>query len=323
MEAKKGIRGPFFPTRSSDMGRSAPVALAGQGTCSCGAPDGVCTCADAHDEGSGFVYAIGTVEVEYPNLAIEREMQALAHELKLELEPDEGMPMKPTEDRRWQHAVLASDKRKTPFIARQLSWRLTIEDIPALVLKPRDPCDLDDWIDYLARLKYPKASERKGKSRDSAKSGTAVGWAARPEDLDVVIGVRGPQTVDGIEVVVDQIFTISPEQLAPKHGRSNDLLGYLAQLSDNFGLTDQDRAYNYLAARYKIPYDKLEKVHQDYELMGAPTITSRLSGANRIVDVILKFRGTTTMVERKYFLRVDVTHEFPMIITGLNPYLDR
>ena len=43
------------------------VAPAGGGGCSCHAPDGVCTCGQAGT--SGFVYAIGTVEAEYPNPA--------------------------------------------------------------------------------------------------------------------------------------------------------------------------------------------------------------------------------------------------------------
>lgn len=317
METNRGI-GMSIPSAAPRM---TPVALAGEGTCSCGTPGGQCACEGANEASGGFVYAIGTVEVDYPNLAIEREMQALAHDMNVEIEPDEDMPMKPTEDRLWQHAVLSTNKQRTRYIARQLSWRLTIEDIPAFVLKPRDPRDFDELIDCLQRPKYPKPNNGRSRSRSKPKPSIAPGMLGRPEDLDVVIGVRGPRTPDGIEVTLDQIFTISPEQLAPRQGA--DLFGYLAQLSDNFGLTDQDRAYNYLAARYKIPYDKLDKVHQDFELAGAPTISSRLSGGNRIVDVILRFRGTQTIVEKKYFLRVDVTHEFPMIITGLTPYLDR
>jgi hypothetical protein len=315
MEMSRGIGKPT-PVRPSAT-RTTPVAPAGEGTCSCGAPGGLCTCAGPQAD-SGFVYAIGTVEAEYPNVAIEREMQALAVELNVDVDPDPDVPM--TQDRIWQYEVLRHPRSR--YLARQLSWRLTVEGVPALVLTPRDPADYEELIKRLNRPKYPKPSESRSRTRSRTKpnAGQAPG---RPEDLDVVVGVRGPQTADGIEVTVDQIFEISHERHEQLHNTA--LFGYLSQLADNFGVTDQDRAYNYLLARYDFfAPQKFEQVDPDnYILAGAPTFVSRLSGGNRIVQVILRFRGTENFSEKKYFLRVDVTHEFPMIVTGLRPYLDR
>src|SRR5262249_20812105 len=157
--------------------------------------------------GSGFVYAIGTIEAECPNVAIEREMQILAHDMGVEVGAKDP-PIKPTEDREWQHAVLSGDRKKTRYIARQLIWHLSIEDSKRFVLKPRDSGDLDEFIDCLARPKYPSPERRGGKRR--AKSPSIE--PPHADDRDVVIGVLGP---DGVVVLVDQIFTISPRQLAP------------------------------------------------------------------------------------------------------------
>jgi len=305
------------PGSDSPIARPHPVRPAGEaGECSCGASGGSGNRAATPTYDGGFVYAIGTVEADYPNLAIEREMQALAHTLNIKIKPDPHQPMKPSDDRRWQHAVLSGDRKQSRYIARQLSWRLTIEDNPVFVLRPRDS-DLDELIDCLERPKFSKPRGGESKSGEDA-------LFALPEDLDVVVGVRGPQTADSIDLFMDQIFTIRPDQLAPT--RDAGLYGYLAQLSDNLGLSDQERAYNFLAARYKLPYDRLEKDLQGYQLAGAPTFLSALSGpvgSKRIVDVVLTFRGAKTMAERKYFLRVDVTNEFPMLVKGLTPYLDR
>jgi hypothetical protein len=298
------------------IARSRPVTLAGEAReCNCDAPGCAGNRAATPTYDGGFVYAIGTIEVDYPNLAIEREMQALAHDMRITITPDPHLPMKLSDDRRWQYAVLSHDRSRTRYIARLLSWRLTIEDNPVFVLKPREN-DFDGLIDCLKRSKFSSQRGDKGKSSENT--------FAPSEDLDVVVGVRGPQTADGIELFVDHFFNIELDQLAPK--RDSGLYGYLAQLSDNFGLTDQERAYNFLAARYKLPYGKLEKDLKEYELAAAPTILSALSGpigSNRIVDVVLTFRGTKTMLERKYFIRVDVTHEFPMLVKGLTAYLDR
>ena len=50
---------------------------------------------------------------------------------------------------------------------------------------------------------------------------------------------------------------------------------------------------------------------------------SRLSGVRRIVDVIFSFTHRQTDVTEKFFVRVDVTEEFPFLVTRLSPYYDR
>jgi hypothetical protein len=279
--------------------------------CGCGAPGGVCSCG-AESELSGFVYAIGTIEADYPNLAIEREMQVMAEHLGVRLAPDRGLTTRPTEDRHWQHAVLSKDSKLTRYIARQLRWRLTIEDLPVFVLNPSDPSYLEDLIDALKRPKYAKSERRAGKR--TAKQAVPIETAtSRVEDLDVVIGVAGPQTPDGIAVVMDQLFQVDPKQLAPS-GQAN-----LPQFADNHGLADAERACNFLAARYTPPPPQVG----GYVLSGMRVTPSRLgSGIGRIVKAIYTFRNTAAD-EKELFVRVDVTHEFPMIVSPMQPYLER
>jgi hypothetical protein len=310
MKDGKGV--PGLSSRSTEFAANPPNIVTPSGSagdCSCGAAPGeVCTCAGTV---SGFVYAIGTVEAEYPNVAIEREMHIMG--IGIESEPE--MPLKLTEDRHWQHAVLTRDRKRTRYLARQLSWRLTIEDLPAFVLKPRDCCDIDDLIDCLKRPKYPKSG--KGKKAKTAAPDPVGAPFELPQDLDVIVGVRGGNTTDGTEVYVDHIFDIPPEKLSlPTHG-------YFTQMADNYGLTDADRAYNFLAARYDISA-RVKEIEEKFGLTGIPTMYSRLSGdANRIVRVIFTFKSQNSLIEKKYFVRVDVTHEFPTIITPWRPYLDR
>jgi hypothetical protein len=305
------------PTHSAGLTAQPAQTLAPAGSgreCACGAPGGICTCNGSHAGISGFVYAIGTIEAEYPNVAIEREMQTLAHAMGVDVEPDRDLPTKPTEDRNWQHAVLSRNKKLTRYIARQLRWRLTIEDFPVFVLKPGDPSDLDELIDALARPKYAKPERRGGKRGTATKSAPIEPPIGHAEDLDVVVGVMGPQTPYGIAVLVDQIFTVQPDQLAPGG------LAYFSQLADNHGLTDEDRAYNFLTARYTPPLSP----DAGFELAGVSVTASRLgTGIGRIVRAIYTFRNTATAVEKKYFVRVDVTHEFPIIINPWQAYLER
>ena len=50
---------------------------------------------------------------------------------------------------------------------------------------------------------------------------------------------------------------------------------------------------------------------------------SSLSGARKVFDVIFAFTNRTTDVVLKQFGRVDVTEEFPFLLTKLSPYCDR
>ena len=51
--------------------------------------------------------------------------------------------------------------------------------------------------------------------------------------------------------------------------------------------------------------------------------TSPLSVTRKIVDVIFSYTNRNTDVIEKRFVRVDVTEEFPFLVTKLSPYYDR
>ena len=116
---------------------------------------------------------------------------------------------------------------------------------------------------------------------------------------------------------MDQVFTM---ELVPGLGE------HFVQMADNWGLSDEDRAYNFLVARYEPTAQNIAAIHKDYKLVGAPAFSSRLSGnAGRVVRAIFTYRhnGDNNTLEQKYFVRVDVTHEFPFIVTAWHPYLER
>jgi hypothetical protein len=299
------------PTQGAGLTARPPQTVMPAG-CGCGAPGGTCTCNEA-DDLSGFVYAIGTIEAEYPNIGIEREMQAMARHLGIEIEPDRDLSAKATEDRHWQHAVLSRDPKLTRYIARQLRWRLTIEDFPVFVLSPGDPNYLEDLIDALNRPKYTKPA-RSGGKRAAKEAPPIEAYSGHAEDLDVVVGVIGPQTANGTSILVDQLFQITHSQCTPSG------LPYFSQISDNHGITDADRAYNFLAARYTPP---LPSQLGGFELCGLRVTPSRLgTGFGRILRGIYTFRNNAG-AEKEYFVRVDVTNEFPLMISPMQPYLER
>jgi hypothetical protein len=164
-----------------------------------------------------------------------------------------------------------------------------------------------------------------------------------PADLDVVVGVRGPvagpDACNGLIVPVvafDQIYSFDRDSLLraiPKPPDVNeekfmaaagDVFDRIHLQTDNAGATDADRALNYLAVRYPAIYAAAASAFAaNSSLTSVDVRPSRLSGVRNIVDVIFSFTHRNTDVTEKQFVRIDVTEEFPFLVTKLSPYYDR
>lgn len=96
------------------------------------------------------------------------------------------------------------------------------------------------------------------------------------------------------------------------------------QMADNAGATDEDRALNYLAMRYPAIYaTAAEAFGRDESLTAVAVRPSPLSGVRNIVEVIFSYTNRNTDVVEKFSVRVDVTEEFPFLVTKMSPYFDR
>ena len=255
---------------------------------------------------SAYVYAIGRVEPRFPRLAVEKEFAQATGRAETR-----GLT-----DRQALHTVLS--QRQNRYLARQLCYVLTIEGLETYLLQPRDPGDVELLVD-------------------------AIRPAPHPTDVDVVIGVRGPiappELCNGLMipmVAFDQIYSFDidaliagiprPEQIPAEQftPAAEELFMRLMQMADNAGATDEHRALNYLAVRYPAVYAITAERHtQNASLTAVEVRPSRLSGVRRIVDVIFSYTHRQTDVTEKFFVRVDVTEEFPFLVTRLSPYYDR
>lgn len=253
-----------------------------------------------------YVYALGKIEPRFPSPAVEREFAQVTGRAETT-----GLTNRQT-------LQSALSQRPNRYLARQLCWVLTIEGLETYILQPRDPLDLDLLVE-------------------------AVRPAPRPTDVDVVIGMRGPiaapEVCNGLIVPIvgfDQIYSfdidtfiksiprperVPAEQFAPA---AEELFTRIVQMADNAGATDEHRALNYLAVRYPAIYAATaEEYGRDSSLTAVEVRLSRLSGARKVVDVIFSYTNRNTDVTEKQFVRVDVTEEFPFLVTKLSPYYDR
>lgn len=289
---------------SSRSGVSNGRSIAPQGACStCGS-----TMSDSNGAGTpSYVYAIGKIEARFPNLASEKEFAQASGRT----ENTAGKT-----DQQTFREVLSN--RENRYLIRQLCWVFTIQALDTYILLPRNPLDIDLLVESLRAT-------------------------SSPNDVDVVIGTRGPiappTMCNGLMVPIvrfDQIYSFdryslvkaiprpqntSEEQFAPA---AEELFGRIIQVTDNAGATDEHRALNYLAMRYPGIYARAaEQFGRDFSLSGVDVRPSPLSGARNIVDVIFSYTNRNTDFTEKYFVRCDMTEEFPFLVSKMAPYYDR
>ena len=255
---------------------------------------------------SAYVYALGRIEPRFPRLSVEKEYAQATGRAETA-----GLT-----DRQALQTVLSRPENR--YLARQLCYVLTIEGLDTYILQPGDPVDLQILIESLRPT-------------------------PQPGDVDVVVGRRGPiappELCNGLMVpivIFDQIYSFDresfvksiprPEKISAKDfgPAAQELFDRIIQMADNAGATDADRAVNYLALRYPAIYARAaESFAANSSLASLEVRPSPLSGTRKIVEVIFSYTNRETDVTEKFFVRVDVTEEFPFLHTKLSPYFDR
>jgi len=137
-------------------------------------------------------------------------------------------------------------------------------------------------------------------------------------------------------VVFDQIYSFDidslikaiprPKEIAAKdfNPAAEELFMRIVQMADNAGSTDEHRALNYCVVRYPAIYATVaEAFGRNSSLTAVEVRPSDLSGARKVVKVVFSCTNRNTDVIEKYFCRVDVTEEFPFLVTKMSPYFDR
>ena len=131
----------------------------------------------SNSESPQFVYALGRISPQYPNLGTEKEMAQLIGRSGVE-----GLT-----DRATIHEVLSQPENR--YLPRSMCWLFRVEGLETFILHPRDSSDFELLV-------------------------AAIRPNTRDSDVDVVIGLLGPiahaSMYAGVAlpvVFVDQIYS--------------------------------------------------------------------------------------------------------------------
>jgi hypothetical protein len=253
-----------------------------------------------------YVYALGRILARFPRLSVEKEFAQAAGRADTAGKTDPQV----------FHEILSMPENR--YLVRQMCWVFAIQGLETYILQPRNPADFDLLVG-------------------------AIRPAPSPNDIDIVVGMRGPiappEMCNGLMVpivVFDQIYSFSRDALiksipkpknvaAEKFGpAAEEVFDRIMQMTDNAGATDEHRALNYLAMRYPGIYaNAADEFARDFSLSAVEVRPSTLSGTRKVLDGVFSYTNRNTDVIEKSFVRVDVTEEFPFLVTKLQPYFDR
>jgi hypothetical protein len=259
--------------------------------------------------GTPYIYAIGRVEPQFPNVSIEREFAQVLGRASTSNQTD----------REAMYSVLS--ERGNRYLARAMCWVFSISGLETYLLKPRDPADFSQLIDAVR----PRPDQN---------------------DIDLVVGLRGPiagpEACNGLMlpyVYFDQLYSFGRSDLLDALPVASDLddegrdrfrtsasrlIDRMTQLSENAGSADEDRAVNYLLVRYPAIYERTAEAERNESTLTAVNVQpSPLANSRKIVDVVLTYTHRRTDVTEKYVVKVDVEDEFPHLASKISPYFDR
>lgn len=256
-----------------------------------------------------FVYALGRISVKAYGASLQQEINRLMALRNPDL----------TRGKSYDQVLFELlSERGNRYIARQLCYFLSIEKMSTYIVQARYAEDIDALIAAL-------------EPRDP------------PEDIDVVVGVLGPLATPEMcggqvlpIVVFDRIYSFSRLDLlsalaTPPQATddaflqaNNELLDRVMQIADNAGALDEHRALNFLVLGRSELYRKVFDCQQANRILTAiETRPSRIGAGRRVIDVILVFTDRNNEFVEKWFMRVDVTEEFPFVVTKMSRYFDR
>jgi hypothetical protein len=260
---------------------------------------------------SGYVFAIGRIKPFFPALDVEKEYkQLIPRPLPSELNGA-------SEDRLLQWVL-----QHHPFLAREMGWAFLIENVSTYVLSPRSTLELEQLVKSIV-----------------PQSATEVCYDVilGAQDPAAALGAGGDGALPGVMVNRTYQFTLGElvkSVLAalqaqgvtplPSIAQITALFDDLLQLADNTGDADEHRALNYVSVNYpEIYVAQSSGGSVTSYFSGVDTRRSPLGGGRVIIDIILRYTGQTSGLVTRSYTSVDVSGQFPFLVTPLQPYFER
>lgn len=257
----------------------------------------------------GYVHAIGRIRPFFPSRDVEKEYQQL-----LPVPPPPGVT---TDEQRLQYVL-----QQNPFLAREMGWSFAVQEVDIYRLRPQTQLELQAFVASIV----PK---------DPTQTTYDAVIGALEPGLDLQGDLPGA-TVNrtfqfSLKDLATQVITaLSSQGVTPLPSQAQilEIFEDMLQLADNTGDADELRALNYVSINYPDVYvaqygPTVQGTPSTVYFAGVEVRRSALGGGRVIVDVILRYENQASGLVSRYYTSVDVTGQYPFLVTKLQPYFER
>ncbi len=255
---------------------------------------------DAVSSTERYVFAIGKLDVRFPNLGLEREFQRAAQRI--------GAAASPRGER------IASVLREHRHIALRVCPLLLVGGVPAYVVAPSAAYVRDSLIDALIETdkadQWAVVSGRLGPLCRPTDCGGVVAPVLACEELySFSVGEWSRDLAAALQPAV-QAKRVTEKAVVRA---AAEVFGTVVSSAENAGASDPHRALNYALVRHPGVFLAVAErsgraVLDKIETRALPSLAGR-----RQVAIVLSFIDSTTGVPERLFCRVDVTDQWPFI----------
>ena len=265
-------------------------------SCNCDGSSGLCQCNYINNKNPSFAYAVGSIQPYFPSHDLQKEYEAIVKKLKLEFSDYYKV---------FTYHTNSDDKKATTYypyryIAEQLCWVFSIENVDGYIVIPRSQTTLTEIINALQ-----------------------ISDATEKSDLCMMQGQLGSQAPNGycgnlrLPLVLCNHF---------KKCDQSEVSGFESlKLKANGGQSNNSRAINYFALHYTSlieEYSQLKnRISSEIHLVGLQTEEADNSSGQTIINIILAFKNNETSLETFYYCAIDVSTAYPYLESSLRIYI--
>lgn len=249
-------------------------------------------CSPQFDSGSSPVYAIGSLQPFFSTLDLQAEYQAAASQLGVGQQDYYQV---------FSYVLSAPNTLSTQpyrYIAEQVCWVLSINNIDTYFAVPQTPLELDAFINALKNQ-----------------------TTASLPDHSILLGTQGPPTAAEFCANLQLPIVICRQLYGPAVSIEKALQKF--SLKANNGITAADRAVNFLIINYA-GISKPQPALNAANSAPLAAIDTRLSDARpgrTIIEVILTYQDSSSGLQSYYSCGIDVSDPYPFVDFPLGTYI--
>jgi hypothetical protein len=263
------------------------------------------------------VYAIGRLEVRFPSLGIEREYQQRERALH-------DLPQQP------RNARILAVLEKNPHLALRVGYVFLIGGNPVFALSPSSGALKDTFFKALAQShEMDHSCVVIGRVGAFTNPATYGGLLLSLVSVDQLYTFSASEWAEGLAKVAQPALKSRKVETAHFRAVSQGIFREVTTMPENMGVSDGHRALNYLLVQHPGMFLAAAE-RPGHVLDRMETRVIQAVGGRRQVAVILNFLDRATGVPERLYCTVDVTEEWPFVVStegtlpplGFAPFLD-